>query len=103
MVHDGTEDRVLSLLESKLESCWALDVGGAPEVFDGVPRDHVEPLEGQDFFIKAEGQTWLARRLLGCCGGFIRARSERQDNLRVSSNLAGNFLNRALISGLLWV
>ena len=50
MVHDGTEDGVL-----KPESCWDLDIGGAPKVCDVVPRDRVEPLEFYDFLISAGG------------------------------------------------
>ena len=69
VVHDGTESGVLGLFEGKPESCSELDVGGAPEVFDVVPRDGVEPLEIRDFLTKAEGlphgHKWLARRLLG--------------------------------------
>ena len=54
-MHDGTEDGVLSLLESKPESFWLLDVGGAPEVFDVAPRDRVEPVETLNSSSKGEG------------------------------------------------
>ena len=45
-----------------------------------------------------------------CCGGLIRARSEREDNLIVDSSLGDaialggqSALNGVLISGLLWL
>ena len=50
MVRDGTEDGMLCLLESKPESCWELDVGGAPEVLGAFPRDCVKQLEVHVFF-----------------------------------------------------
>ena len=90
-MHDSTENGVLSLLETKPESCWRLDVRGASKVFDVVPRDCTEPQKAHDFFIKAEGFLTTKHGGLaicrGCCGGLIRARSEREDNLRVSNSL----------------
>ena len=58
MVHDGTEDGVLGLLEGQPEGCWRLDVGGATEVFDVVPHG------------------WLVV-YWGCCGGLVRACNEK--------------------------
>ena len=42
VVHDGTEEGVLSLLESKPESYRRLDVGGASDISNVVPHDRVE-------------------------------------------------------------
>ena len=59
-----------------------LDVRGASEVFNVVPRERVEPLQAHDFFIKAEGlltakHGWLVI-CRGCCEGLIRVRSGRR-------------------------
>ena len=53
-MNDGTSDRMLCLLQGKLEPCRWLNVRRASQVFDAVPRDVVEPLEVDDLFIHAE-------------------------------------------------
>ena len=50
-MHDGAEDGMLGLLECKPESRRWLNVRGASEVLDAVPRDVVEPLEVHDIFV----------------------------------------------------
>ena len=76
MVHDGTEDGVLILLEGKPESCWGLDVGSAPEDFNVVPRDRVKPLEIHDLLTKAEGFLTAKVGWFAVCWAAVEAWSE---------------------------
>ena len=48
MVQDGTQDDMLRLLQRKAQAGRWLDVRGAPQVFDVVPRDLTESLEVHD-------------------------------------------------------
>ena len=48
MVQDASQDGMLRLLQGKPESCWRLNVRGAPQVLDFGPRDRAEPLEIHD-------------------------------------------------------
>ena len=55
MTCDGVEDGVLGFLEGEPESRRWLNVRGAWEVLDAVPRGCVKPLEVHDFFVQSEG------------------------------------------------
>ena len=83
MMCHGTEEGVLSLLESKPESCW-LSVRGALEVLDAVPRDRVEPFQVHDLLIQSKGlfTTEHAQFIVcRCSGGLSTALREGEEDL----------------------
>ena len=109
-MHDGTGDGVLSLLESKLESCRRLDVWGAPKVLNVVPHERGERLEAHDFFTKAEGVLSAKHGWLVICRAAREAGSELAVRGRTISESAAAWVMqsrwRAIqlrVSGLLWV
>ena len=83
---DGTKDGMLGLLQSELEPWRWLDVRGASEVLDAIS------LEVHDLLVQSEGLfTSKHVRLIVCrccCGGSIRARCEREEDLRACSSLS---------------
>ena len=85
MVRDGTEDGVLGLLQSKLESWRWLAIRDASKVLDAVPCDRVEPLEVHDLFVQSKCFFTAEQALVVICrsrsGGLIRFRRSGKENL----------------------
>ena len=73
MMCDVAEDGMLFLLQCEPESRRWLNVRGAPEVPDAVPRDRIKPLEVHAFLVQSKGHFTTKHVTSSSAGAAVEA------------------------------